>query len=247
MTRPLDDMSNLYAWDYQSEPFLVNAPNELTAAEGIVFQSLKDGDSPREYVRPIIKKRSGWGGKKNVVNVDPLYCYEKAAEHKVYFFLFNPLIKVIADGTQIKDIFLPLLRKRNCQLTKMDVENLYRFALHFHFDWMLLPRRRWLSEIGSFAMTEEERSELIAKVTEFFSWTPKCTDDHEKFYLKDFLKIYWNFDRWPKVDEVADVALKLIMDEFDALGKMEMKDYLKLYDEFRYKFNEMSRAIATAQ
>lgn len=247
LTRPLDAMPNPHAWDYQSDPVSVKNPNEFTAVEGIVFQSLKDDDSPREYVRPIIKKRSGWGGKKNMVNVDPLYCYEIAAEHKVYFFLFNPLIKVIADGTQIKDIFLPLLRKRNCQLTKMDVENLYRFALHFHFDWMLLPRTQWVREINSFAMTEEDREALYAQVTEFFCCTPKCADDHEKFYLKDFLKIYWDFDRWPKVDEVADVALKLIMDEFDALGKMEMKDYLKLYDEFRYKFNEMSRAIATAQ
>lgn len=247
MTRPLDDMSNLYAWDYQSEPFLVNAPNELTAAEGIVFQSLKGDDSPREYVRPIIKKRSGWGGKKSVVDIDPLYCYETAAEHKVYFFLFNPLIKVIVGRTQIKDIFLPLLRKRNCQLTDMDIENLYRFALHFHFDWMLLPRTLWINEINSFATTDEDRDELIAKVTEFFSRTPKCTDEHEKFYLTDFVKRYWNFDKWPKVDDVADTALKLIKDEPDALGKMEMKDYLKLYDEFRYKFNEMSRAIATAQ
>lgn len=247
MTRPLDDMSNLYAWDYQSEPFLVNAPNELTAAEGIVFQSLKVDDSPREYVRPIIKKRSGWGGKKSVVDIDPLYCYETAAEHKTYFFLFNPLIKVIVGRTQIRDIFLPLLRKRNGQLNDMDIGNLYRFALHFHFDWMLLPRTLWINEINSFATTDEDRGELIAKVTEFFSRTPKCTDEHEKFYLTDFLNLYWNFDKWPKVDDVADTALKLIKDEPDALGKMEMKDYLKLYDVFRYKFNEMSRAIATAQ
>lgn len=251
ITKADDCPTNLYAWNYKDEPNPVKTVSEMRET-GIVFQSLKDDASPRHYYCPAFFSDDDWGDENwdgeeaQDGNIDPLYCYEKAAEHKVYFFLFNPLIKVVAGRTQIKDIFLPLLRKRNYQLTEFDVKNLYRFALHFHFDWMLLPRTLWLSEIDSFA-TPEERDELIAKVTEFFSCTPKCTDDHEKFYLKDFLKIYWNFDRWPKVDDVADVALKLIKNESDVLGRMEMKDYLKLYDEFRYKFNEMSRAVATAQ
>ena len=246
MTRPLDNMIDLYAWDYKSEPVSVESPNELTA-EGIVFQSLKDNDSPRNYAMPIIKKKSGWGGKKNVVVVDPLYCFETVAEHKTYFFLFSPLIKVISGRTQIKDILLPLMRKRNYLLSDVDTENLYRFAMQFHFDWMLLPRGLWKSEIDAFAQNDEERKTLTDKVTEFFSKTPKCTDEREEVYLKDFLHMYWRFDKWPKVDDIADKALRLILDDGNALGNLEMRDYLKLYDDCRYKFIEMNKVVVTTE
>ena len=246
MTRPLDNMIDLYAWDYKSEPVSVEGPNELTA-EGIVFQSLKDNDSPRNYAMPIIKKKSGWGGKKNVVVVDPLYCFETVAEHKTYFFLFSPLIKVISGRTQIKDILLPLMRKRNYLLSDVDTENLYRFAMQFHFDWMLLPRGLWKSEIDAFAQNDEERKTLTDKVTEFFSKTPKCTDEREEVYLKDFLRMYWRFDKWPKVDDIADKALRLILDDGNALGNLEMRDYLKLYDDCRYKFIEMNKVVVTTE
>ena len=239
-------MTDLYAWDYQHDPTPVESPNELTA-EGIVFQSLKDNDSPRDYAMPVIKKKSGWGGKKNIVAVDPLYCFETAAEHKTYFFLFSPLIKIISGRTQIKDIFLPLLRKRDYQFNDIDINNLYRFAMQFHFDWMLLPRELWKSEIETFATTEEECNILKDKVTAFFFKTPKKTDEREELHLKDFLRCYWTFDVWPKVDDIADKALKLIKDDGDALGNMDMKDFLKLYDECRYKFIEMSKVVVITE
>jgi hypothetical protein len=48
----------------------------------------------------------------------------------------------------------------------------------------------------------------------------------------------------PKVEDIADKALKLIMDCPDALGKYpDLKDLLKDYDECRYKYSEMSHAI----
>ena len=246
MTKPQDNMTDLYAWDYQHDPIPVESPNELTA-EGIVFQSLKDNDSPRDYAMPVIKKKSGWGGKKNIVAVDPLYCFETAAEHKTYFFLFSPLIKIISGRTQIKDIFLPLLRKRDYQFNDIDINNLYRFAMQFHFDWMLLPRELWKSEIETFATTEEERNMLKDKVTAFFFKTPKRTDEREELHLKDFLRRYWTFDVWPKAEDIADKALKLIKDDGDALGNMDMKDFLKLYDECRYKFIEMSKVVVITE
>lgn len=242
MTKPLDNMSDLYAWDYMSEPTPVESPNELTG-EGIVFQSLKDDDSPRDYAMPVIKKKSGWGGKKNVVVVDPLFCYETVAEHKTYFFLFSPLIKVISGMTQIKDIFLPLMRKRNYQFTDADIDNLYRFAMQFHFDWMLLPRELWENEIETFAATDDERKTIKEKVIEFFQRTPKITDEREELHLKDFLRRYWAFDVWPKVEDIAEKALKLIKNDGEALGNLEMRDFLKQYDECRYKFIEMCKVV----
>jgi hypothetical protein len=52
---------------------------------------------------------------------------------------------------------------------------------------------------------------------------------------------------WPKVDDIADKALKLIKDDGDALGNMEIKDFLKLYDECRYKFIEMSKVVVITE
>ena len=50
----------------------------------------------------------------------------------------------------------------------------------------------------------------------------------------------------PKIEEVADKALKLIHDNPDALGKYEnLKEFLKDFDECRYKFSEMSHAIVS--
>jgi hypothetical protein len=48
------------------------------------------------------------------------------------------------------------------------------------------------------------------------------------------------------VDAVAETALKLIMDKPDALMKMgDLKEFLKIYDECRFKFIEMSKAVVS--
>ena len=242
MTKPLDEQSELYAWDYKSDPRPVESANELTG-EGIVFQSLIEKDSPRDYSMPTIKKKSGWGGKKDVVAVDALYCFETVAAHKTYFFLFNPLIKVIASQTQIQDILLPLMKKRNYLLTEEDIDNLYRFAMQFHFDWMLLPRASWEGSIEVCIATDEEREELKKHVTDFFAKTPKCSDEREQAQLKDFLKRYWTFNGYPNLADVAEKAVKLILDDPDALGNQEMREFLKHYDDCRFKFIEMSKVV----
>lgn len=245
-TKALDNAEGLYAWNYKSEPEMVDSTYSMTE-EGIIFQSLKDNDSPRHYAMPTIKKgKGGWGGKKNMLVVDPLYCYETVAKHKAYFFLFNPLIKVISAGTQIKEILLPLIKKHEYNLTDEDIDNLYRFAMQFHFDWMLLPRDMWKTQIAEFAESEEEQAAMTNAVISFFCQTPKTTDEREKVCLCDFVKRYWTFDNYPKVDNIAETALKLIMDQPDALNKIgDLKDFLKIYDECRFKFIEMSKAIVS--
>lgn len=246
ITRPLDEQSDLYAWDYKTAPRPIGSVNELTG-EGVVFQSLITNDSPRDYTMPTIKKKSGWGGKKDVIEVDPLYCFETVAEHKTYFFMFNPLIKVIASQTQIQDILLPLMKKRDYQLTDIDVDNLYRFAMQFHFDWMLLPRDSWRAAIESFASSEKEQEELKKQIIEFFAKTPKSSDEREQAHLKDFLKRYWTFDAYPKIDEVAEKAVKLIQNKHDVLGNLTMRNFLKIYDDCRFKFIEMSKVVVTTE
>lgn len=243
-TKALDDADGLYAWNYKSDPETVDSSYSMTE-EGIIFQSLKDNDSPRHYAMPQIKKgKGGWGGKKNVLVVDPLYCFETVAEHRAYFFMFNPLIKTISTGTQIKDILLPLMKKREYNLNDTDIENLHRFAMQFHFDWMLLPRDTWKAQIEEFAETEEENEVMTNAVIDFFCKTPKATDERERISLIDFVKRYWTFNNYPKVDGIAETALKLILDKPDAMNKIgDLKDFLKTYDECRFKFIEMSKAI----
>ena len=245
-TKALDHAEELYAWNYKSEPVRVDSSFQMKE-EGIVFQSLKDNDSPRHYAMPRVNKgKGGWGGKKNVLVVDALYCFEKVAEHKAYFFLFNPLIKVIAAGKQIRDIWLPLLKKRDYNLTKADIGHLYLFALQFHFDWMLLPRDLWQMQIEEAAESEDEKEKIIQAIADFFYQTPKATDERERVSLRDFVKRYWTFDGYPKVDAVAETALKLILDKPDALMKMgDLKEFLKIYDECRFKYIEMSKAIVS--
>lgn len=245
-TKALDHAEELYAWNYKCEPVRVDSSFQIKE-EGIVFQSLKDNDSPRHYAMPRVNKgKGGWGGKKNVLMVDALYCFEKVAEHKAYFFLFNPIIKVIAAGKQIRDIWLPLLKKRDYNLTKADIGHLYLFALQFHFDWMLLPRDLWQTQIEEAAESEDEKEKIIQALADFFYQTPKATDERERVSLRDFVKRYWTFDSYPKVDAVAETALKLILDKPDALMKMgDLKEFLKIYDECRFKYIEMSKAIVS--
>ncbi|MGN1255656.1 MAG: hypothetical protein ACI4UA_00655, partial [Bacteroidaceae bacterium] len=116
------------------------------------------------------------------------------------------------------------------------------FALQFHFDWMLLPRDQWQKEIAEAAEKEDEKEIMTRAAEDFFLSTPKVTDERERVSLRDFIKRYWTFDGFPKVDAVAETALKLIMDKPEALMKTgNMKDFLKMYDECRYKFIEMSK------
>ena len=99
-TKALDNAEDLYAWNYTTEPVKVDSSFQMKE-EGIVFQSLKDNDSPRHYAMPrVIKGKGGWGSKKNVSVVDALYCFEKVSEHKAYFFLFNHSSRLIAAGNR---------------------------------------------------------------------------------------------------------------------------------------------------
>ncbi len=237
ITRAQDERSELYAWDYVGKPIHVQGPDEL-AGERIVFQSLKEQDSPRHYSMPTIRNR--WGG--NAVVINPLFCFETVAEHKTYFFLFRPLIKVIADQRQIQEIFLPLMKKREYQLTKDDIDNLYRFAVQFHFDWMLLPRETWKHAIEEADNTDEEREKLKEQIMEFFKKTPKCNDKNEYIHLSEFLEQYWTFNGYPdEIDDVPKNAVRLILNEPNVLGRQEMREFLKHYDDCRFKFIEMNK------
>lgn len=245
-----DTATDLYFWNYKDEPRPVASVKEMTEA-GVVFQSLKDNDSPRHYVCPTFKINDSedWGDDDNTVGnnnqiVDMLSCFKTIAKHKTYFFLFAPMIECVSRRGQVRDIIIPLIKEHNYRLEDEDIMHLYQFAVQFHFDWMLLPRDLWKVEIASASINDEEKERIEKAVIEFFKATPKATDEREKACLSDFLKRYWIFNVYPKIDDIAERALRLIMDDPEALGRYrDLKDVLKIYDECRYKFIEMSKAL----
>ena len=244
ITKPLDNQTDLWGWNYKDGPHKVECGDDFKG-EGIVFQSLKDNQTPRHYAMPTIRRsKSSWGVKKNLVKVDVLNCFKVAALHNTYFFLFNPLIKCVYEGKQIKEILLPLITSYSLLADKKMISCLYKFALQFHFDWMLLPREKWISEIEGFVASEVEKDMIKEQVVQFFRLTYKTTNERERQCLNEFLNQYWTFNVWPKVDCLADVALQLIIDKPDALNHFSsMKDFLKQYDECKFKFSDMSKAV----
>lgn len=242
ITKPLDNASDLWAWNYKDEPQKVEKGNELKG-EGIVFQSLMENQTPRHYAMPTIKK-SGWGGIKKQLDADVFNCFITACKHNTYFFLFNPLIKCVHERNMIRDILLPIISNETFSFDDKIISHLYRFAVQFHFDWMLLPREQWENEINIVAKDDKEKELIKDRLIKFFKVTNKATDEREKYCLADFLDKYWVFKDWPTVDGIANTALHLILDEPDALNKFDsMKDFLKIYDECRFKFSEMSKVV----
>jgi putative two-component system response regulator len=96
--------------------------------------------------------------------------------------------------------------------------------------------------------TDDEYEKMKMQVTDFFGKSKKCSDEREVAHLKIFLKQYWTFDAYPKIiDGVAEKALKLIMNDPDALGNLSTRDYLKLYDDCKIKFSDMSKVVTKVE
>lgn len=244
ITKAVDKPHNLFAWNYKDEPSAITSTSTFSD-EGIIFQSRIDGDTCLEYCMPTIKLgKSGWGGKKGQTEIDIIKCFDTVVKHKTYFFLFKPLIKIVSEKKQIASLFLPLLKERNFNLDYQDIMSLSLFARQFHFDWLLLPRESWIKELQK--LNEEEREKASAVIMDFFAQSQNCADSHEKTCLEEFLNVYWTFNLFSKIDSVAEVALKLILNDGSALGKYSnLRDFLRDYDACKHKFSEMSKALTT--
>ena len=156
--------------------------------------------------------------------------------------ILAPLFKLLE---ALLELFIPLVSARNFVLSKEDIENLNLFAAQFHFDWMLMPREKWISELNKIS-DSRERKKVKEVIELFFAESQKCADENEKFCLAEFISIYWDFNQFTKIDSIAEVALRLILNEDSALGKyLNLRDFLRDYDACKYKFSEMSKALTT--
>ena len=63
-----------------------------------------------------------------------LKCFEIAAKHRLYFFVFEPLVKMRPEE-YVSKIYHPLVEERGGKLTKADRLALQRLADEFQFSW----------------------------------------------------------------------------------------------------------------
>ena len=233
---------DLYAWDYEHEPYPVDTFGNYP---GIIFQSLKDNPSPRDYVMPQENKDDddeGWGDDddEESVTATPLQAFLVAKEYHTYFFIFEAL-RLMADRKRmVEDLLIPLIEKN--ALDEDTIKELYQLALEFHFDWMLLERNKYLTAIED--KNEEIQETIKADIIAFFRNTPKCTGVDERNSLDDFLERYWTFTKCTSTNKLGQTAAKLILGDPEALGRNgNMDTFLEQYDSCRYKFSELSKTI----
>jgi hypothetical protein len=243
LTKSGNTEGNRYEWDYNSNP-KKQENGRATIANGIIFQSLLDNKSPRHYESiKEIGEDDFWDDDVQEDNsLSDVDCFKIISRHSTYFFLFKPMRKVVCEETMIQNIIIPLLKEKQKYLSVEEINDLYRFALEFHFDWMLLPREKWLQAIDNVATDGDDKLRYQEWISDFFLKTPKCTDSEEHKNLKEFLDKYWDFNVFKTDDKIAIKALKSILNEPNVLrGNEKWEDFLQQYDCCRYKFSEMSR------
>ena len=240
-----------YEWDYKSEPKKI-IDGEVTISQGIVFQSLLDSPSPRNYeeIRDIESSDDwgdepdddDWGDDDDKTSMSDVDIFKTVVRHGAYFFLFKPLRKVICDNRMIESIFIPLFKECDGKLDDVMTAQLYLFARQFHFDWMLLQRSKWLKALDKAAGYNDERLEEYKQLLiKFFKRTPKCQSESEAIELGNMLKQYWTFETVSTNNKIAQTALSLIQNGEANFGHNEnMDSFLKKYDECLNKFSEMA-------
>lgn len=116
-------------YDVKTEPIIVDPSKK--PAFGVVFQNLlKNKDLTCNF--PIRNDDDPWGF--DDIDTSLVKCFEVANETGTYFFLMKPLVE-IQKSNIIKDLYQPLLEKRNGVLTEFDKQGLVRFGEEFGFDW----------------------------------------------------------------------------------------------------------------
>ena len=96
----------------------------------IVFQSLRDYDGQQPCLPPQRGKFMPFKYKKNRISV--VKVFKVAAQHKTYFFPFQPLQKVT---DFVEELYQPLLAEMGGKLNQNTISDLQRLAEEFGFTW----------------------------------------------------------------------------------------------------------------
>jgi hypothetical protein len=81
-----------------------------------------------------IKNGVGLGNRINT-NMSYLELYDMAARHRAYFFMFQPLGRMVNNNSLIEDLLLPIINRSTNGLSDKEIRDLQRFAFEFNFSW----------------------------------------------------------------------------------------------------------------
>ena len=131
---PQNDCLRFLFWDFdkQKDPEDVDYNHGLQK-NTVVFQSLENINSDLENVLPRIN-RFVFGFAQVMQKTSALKCFEIATKHRIYFFVFDPLVKMSPEE-YVSKIYQPLIAERGGKLNKADRLALRRLADEFQFSW----------------------------------------------------------------------------------------------------------------
>lgn len=172
----VQDLNSVIPWGLRS-----NAPGTITIHNfrqflihpiGIIFQGIVNNEVPRHHFGPFEIQ--------DMSNVSVLNCFRIAIKYQASYCSFQPLRRIACGPESIIKQFLnPLIEEYNQDLPNDIIQELYRFALEFDFDWILLPIRYW----------DKSYKQQLEKL---FLASPFVTSFTKKKALKDFLaNSYW--------------------------------------------------------
>lgn len=186
---------------------------------------------PRHYGEPKFAKSSPFAKTKGVSLVE---AFKTAIANRTYFFVFKELKKAVKEERLVDELFIPLAS--NNKLDKDTIDQLWRLAFEFHFDWMLLPRAIW----------ERVPYNLRDNVRALFLSTPKATNEYEWRQLEIFVDDYWDFTDFSTDERIGKTALKMILGQAGDTAKARhdaMIEIIRDYDHSAVKFHEMTKTI----
>ena len=143
------NITKMLYWDYSVEnpPKEVDLPFTDQKENSILFQDMRQINDNLDCIPPETNDELSsddwdsawdWDGKQedNSKQDETLqHCYDIATKYKTYYFIFRPLLIMDSEKDFIKDICIPLRKRRNNSFSEEDMQNLMRCATECGLDW----------------------------------------------------------------------------------------------------------------
>lgn len=208
---------------------------------GIVFQSLR-GVSPRHYITPV-------EGSKRSQRYE-VKCFEVACEHEIPFQVFPCLKDIFLKSKDSHDFdnlgrfWVDFMRKRKWAPVGKDLKNLHRFAYEFLFDWILIPKRFWVSTLlkDDFDPSIGIKNPVCREtMTKLFRTSPYLQKENKE-YLERILELYWDiyFLRWDftkRSSKTENLFLQCLRGLFKTTKSQS--DYSCLEDDYELRISRL--------
>lgn len=205
----------MYLYDLRKKP------DKTITVKGYVLPDIST-IYPRHYGKIEIPKITPFSKDKGI---NTLEAFKIGKDYKTYYLILDSIRKSVRNGTLIQDLINPLLEEG--VMTREIIEELWRLAFEFHFDWMLLPREQW----EHIASTNRDFVKLI------FLHHPKAFERDINF-IEEFSEKYWNFKDFSTTDPIAAKALKMILGTYT---EKDPRQFMKEFVGSHTIFHEMTK------